>query len=228
MKSRTQTFNPHTRDLLEEAIREIHLIAGLGDEDRNSARHLAIGVTSPDYGDGKTTIAMALAASLSHDFGTDVTLVDADFHTNSIAQEYGLAGSRGLAEVLTGKVPVAAATHRLPGGTMKIVPAGMALANPARLARSGTLTPAFDEMKSFSSHIVVDLPATLKSMNAPMLAQSCDAVIVVVRHGKTTRVELDRTLHLLKGANVIGVVVNRHRSNVPGWAQRALGFEAQG
>ena len=231
------SVDPRTRAMLEEAIREIHVIAGLGDEQPwspviggdGAERHvktISVGVTSPDYGDGKTTISMALAASLAHDFDTNVTLVDADFHTHSIAREFGLGGRRGLTDVLAGKAPVVAATHRVPGGTMAIVPAGIAVADPARLARSGNLGPALEEIKASSSYVVVDLPATLRSMNAPALAQSCDAVVVVVRHGKTSRQDLDRTLHLLKSANVIGVVVNRHHSSVPRWLASALGLSS--
>jgi protein-tyrosine kinase len=169
---------------------------------------------------------MALASSLAHDFDTNVTLVDADFQTHSIAQVYGLAGRHGLTDVLAGKAAVRAATHPLPGRTMAVVPAGTALADPARLARSGNLVRALEELKTFSSYVIVDLPATLHSMNGPALAQSCDAVVVVVRHGQTTRQELDRTLHLLKAANVVGVVVNRYHSSVPRWVATTLGLSS--
>jgi Mrp family chromosome partitioning ATPase len=230
------TIHPRTRRSLEEAIREVHVIAGLDMDRRDSeddgdsgsptgrtARRLAVGVTSPDYGDGKTTVAIALAASLSHDFGTHVTLVDADFHTHSIERQYGLEGASGFAEVLAGRVSLKEVTHNVKDASMRIVPAGMLATDPARLARSGRLGPAVHEMKLASSHIVLDLPATLHSMNAPVLAMRCDAVIVVVRHGSTTRDALDRTLRVLRDANVIGVVVNRQQSHIPVWVQRALG-----
>lgn len=229
-------INPRTRLDLEEAIREIHLIAGL-DVGYTSAdggpiagampanlRSVAIGVTSPDYGDGKTTVAIALAGSLSHDFGTTVTLVDADFHTHTLERQYGLDGSRGLSEVLAGVTSLGDVTHPVQQASMNVVPAGMVGTDPARLARSGRLAPAVQQLKLGSSHVILDLPATLHSLNAPALAQRCDGVIVVARHGRTTRGALDRTLHLLRDANVIGVVVNQQRSNIPRWVQRALGY----
>jgi Mrp family chromosome partitioning ATPase len=229
-------IDPRTRLSLEEAIREIHVIAGMdvasdirsgGESDTaltgRATRSIAIGVTSPDYMDGKTTVSIALAASLSHDFGTTVTLVDADFHTHSVERQYGLEGATGLAEVLAGRASLADVTHSVADASMRIVPAGMVAADPARLARSGKLAPAVQQLKLGSSHVVLDLPATLHSMNAPALAQRCDAVIVVVRHGRTTREALDRTLHVLGDANVIGVVVNRQRSSIPAWVQTALG-----
>ena len=229
-------IDPQTRLDLEEAIREIHLIAGLdvgftssdggpaAEASGQKLRSVAIGVTSPDYGDGKTTVAIALAGSLSHDFGTTVTLVDADFHTHTLERQYGLEGASGLSEVLTGTTPLIDVTHQVNQASMNVVPAGMVQGDPARLARSGRLAPAVAQLKRGSSHVILDLPATLHSLNAPALAQRCDGVIVVARHGKTTRQSLDRTLHLLRDANVIGVVVNQQRSNIPRWVQKALGY----
>jgi len=233
-------IDSQTRLDLEEAIREVHLIAGfdVGDHSgtayadrgvrpqRLARRSIAVGVTSPDYGDGKTTIAIALAASLSHDFGTNVTLVDADFHTHSVERQYGLEGQVGFAEVLAGTTVLPDATHDIQDASIRIVPAGLVSSDPARLARSDRLGPAVDQMKSANSHVVLDLPATLHSMNAPALAQRCDAVIVVARSGRTTRAKLHRALHLLRDANVIGVVMNRQRSSIPTWVQRTLGVRA--
>lgn len=223
----TVNISQDTRADLQEAIREIHLIAGLADES-GSATHiprgsLAIGVTSPDYGDGKTTIAIALASSLSEDFGSEVTLADADFHTHSIGRQYGLDRSEGIAEVLSGQSQLAAVTHRARStATMSIVPAGRVPADPARMARSEQLAALVESMKATSRYVVFDLPATLHSMSAPVLAQRCDGVIVVARAGHTTRHDLDRTLHLLNNATVLGVVMNRQTTSVPAWAQRML------
>jgi Mrp family chromosome partitioning ATPase len=63
-------------------------------------------------------------------------------------------------------------------------------------------------------------------MNAPVLAQRCDGVIVVVKHGETSQQDLERTLHLLRDANVVGVVINRHRNRTPGWVERALSLRS--
>jgi capsular exopolysaccharide synthesis family protein len=210
---------------LKEALREIHIIAGLDPTDpsnKDARKPLAIGVTSPTYGDGKTTVSIALAASLSQDFEADVTLVDADFHTHSIGREYGLQGQDGLSEVLLGKVPLQDVTHRVSQAKMQVVTAGSTPSDPARIARSEHLTTLIENMKRANKYVVIDLPATLHSMNAPVLAKRCDGVIVVVRAGQTTQSDLERVLHLLNGSNVLGVVVNRRHSAVPGWVRRTL------
>lgn len=210
---------------LKEALREIHIMAGLDPTDsaaHDSRRPLAIGVTSPTFGDGKTTVAMALAASLSQDFEADVTLVDADFHTHSIGREYGLQQVVGLSDVLNGRLPLQAVTHRVSEAKMSVVTAGTDPGDPARMARSEHLTTLIENMKRANEYVVIDLPATLRSMNAPVLAKRCDGVIVVVKAGQTTQQDLERVLALLKDANILGVVVNRQRTSVPSWVRRTL------
>lgn len=213
---------------LKEALREIHIMAGLDPTDpmrRENRRPLAIGVTSPTFGDGKTTVAIALAASLSQDFAADVTLVDADFHTHSVGREYGLQGEDGLSEVLAGKLPLQSVTHRVSQARMSVVTAGRLPEDPARIARSEHLSTLIDNMKHSNEYVVIDLPATLHSMNSPVLAKRCDGVVVVVRAGQTTQQDLERVLTLLKDSNVLGVVVNRRHSSVPGWVRRTLNLK---
>jgi Mrp family chromosome partitioning ATPase len=222
-----QEIAPAIRLQLQEAIREIQIIAGLDitrPQTQDEVRPVTIGVTSASYGDGKTTVAIALASSLAHDFGTPVTLVDADLHTHSIGRQYVLDQQPGLREALAGEFRPEDVLYPFSGSSVRVMPAGGLPTDPARMARSERLGPLLDTLKADSTNVILDLPAVLHSMNTPALAQRCDGVIVVVRHGKTTRAELDRVLHLLKDANVIGVVVNRQRTSIPTWVQRILGL----
>ena len=250
-------------DLLQEAIREIQVMAGLtgatpqlrigrpaasldapspfagrgfkairGGNDRAhqglvaapgvAPRALAIGVTSADFRDGKTTLSISLASCLAHDFNAQVMLVDADFHTHSIGKEYGLEDRPGLSDVLAGSVTLPAVANRFRQAPLTVVTAGRARMDPAWMARSEQLVTTIDQMKKMNGFVVLDLPATLKSMNAPILASRCDGVIVVVRAGQTSHRDLERVMELLQDANVIGVVLNRQRSSVPAWVDRLL------
>lgn len=225
----TVATEPKARIDLKEALREIHIMAGLDNSSSPGAplkKSLAIGVTSATFGDGKTTVAIALAASLSEDFAADVMLVDADFHTHSVGREYGLQGQDGLSEVLAGTRPLESVTHRVARAKMSVVTAGSAPADPARMARSQHLTTLIDNMKRASEYVVIDLPAALHSMNTPVLAKRCDGVVVVVRAGHTSKHDLERVLHLLKDSNVLGIVVNRKSSSVPSWVQRTLNIRS--
>lgn len=193
-------------------------------EDR--PRPLCIGVTSCDYQDGKSTFAMALASSLAHDFAAEVMLVDADFQTHSLGREYGLEGRPGLSDVLAGEYLIGQVAYRYRGAPLSVVTSGTRLVDSSRLSRSGRFGQALDDMKRSSSFVVLDLPAALRTSNAAVVGSRCDGVILVVRAGHTTGADLAKVLRLLHDVNVIGVVINRQKSSVPGWAERLLGLTA--
>lgn len=196
---------------------------GLHDE---PGRSVCIGITSPGNGDGKTTLAIALASSLCADFDLPVALVDGDFETNSVAREYGLDGREGLSDVIAGTRRLAEVVNYLRYAPFTVITAGTVRSDPARLARSERLLPILSDIMRENRFVVVDLPSTLSSRNGPVLAQRCDGVIVVVQAGKTSRRELEHTLELLHGANVVGVVINRAHTGIPRWLERALDLGA--
>ena len=208
---------------LREALREIHMAAGLEETASNPySSPICLGVTSPNRGDGKTTMAMALASSLTNDFGVDVMLVDADLHSHSVAREYGLENEAGLTDVIAGNTNLDSVRHYIPSAKMSVITAGRVSGDPSGIARSDRLAELLDLVKNSTQYVVLDLPATLNSMTAPILARRTDGVVVVVRAGKTSQADLDRTLYLLRDVRVLGVVINRSTTRVPGWVERAL------
>src|SRR5437762_2688776 len=69
---------------------------------------LVVGVTSPDRGDGRTTIALGLAAAGSFQISTQgrILLVDSDVENPSLHIRCGLGEGPGLYEVMIGQVPM--------------------------------------------------------------------------------------------------------------------------
>ncbi len=212
------------RSDLQEAVREIHIMAGLGPDERANEheRPVVIGITSPTYGDGKTTVAIALAASLSSDLGAQVTLVDADLQTHSIGEAFGLHGRGGLTDIVAGTISLADARYPVQGPNLTVIGAGTATLEAARVAYSTALRQTMSTIRSESQFVIVDLPATNHSMTAPILAQRCDGVVIVARSGHSTIGNIERVAGLLRDTNVMGVVINRARSHIPAFVERAL------
>lgn len=207
----------------QEAIRDVIASAGLDDlaEVRGSA---VVGITSPSFGEGKTTLAMALAGLLSTDLDADVALIDVDFETHSLGIEYDLDDRSGLADVLSGRASLESVTTRVAGTRLDVVGAGTLPSDFGRMVRSGELTELITMLRKKYPYVVLDLPGMLTSSAGRMVAPHCDGVIVVTESGKTARRDLDQTLERLEGVRVLGVVVNRWKSNVPRWLERALGL----
>src|SRR5665213_470865 len=57
-------------------------------------------ITSPHPHDGKSTIALNLAVTLTEEGRRTVLLIDGDLHRSTIGSELGLAGRPGVAECL--------------------------------------------------------------------------------------------------------------------------------
>ncbi len=213
---------------LSEIIRDVQRLAGVhrltSSRNGEDAPPLVIGVTSPRKGDGKTTVALAVANSLAQDFDRGATLVDADFETHSIAEQFGLKPAPGFVEVLTGDAAPATVIHDLPERTLRVVSAGLALDRSAQAVRLNSGTARIRELGGNTPFVVVDLPASFASTSTPILARLCDAVIVVARSGKTSQRELALTLDRLSDSNVVGVVLNRWSTRIPGFLERLLGL----
>ncbi len=217
--------NARQREHLRNIIRDVQRLAGvhrLTPVRSAGTAPLVIGITSPSIGDGKTTVAMAVANSLAHDFEGGATLVDADFETHSIGDQFGLGATTGFVEVLAGDATAHDVLHSVPEQSLRVVPAGMALDQSARALRAGAGKQRLRELADGAPFVVVDLPATFSSASAPLLARLCDAVIVVARSGRTSQRELALTLDRLSESNVVGVVLNRWSTRIPAFVERVL------
>jgi Mrp family chromosome partitioning ATPase len=93
---------------------------------------VVIGVTSPNIGDGKTTVAMALAASLTMDFGAEVILVDADLNTQSVARSTGWRMPQA-SRTIDGTATLEKVRHRIAPASMSVVTAGHSAEDPPGL-----------------------------------------------------------------------------------------------
>jgi len=82
--------------------------------------------------------------------------------------------------------------------------------------------------------IVFDVPPVLSSADTLAVSPYVDATILLVEERKTAREDIDRALELLRGSNLIGVVLNKSRELAapepitrpkPGLFRRFLGAE---
>lgn len=176
---------------------------------KNDLRTLA--VTGPHEGAGKTLTALNTAISIAKEVNQTVLLVDLDFKGPSVADVLGIEIDVGLVEYLKGEATLAE-TMVNPGLDRLVLlpamhmtgPTSEILSSPQMKATLKELRERYDERL-----IVFDLPPMLRDDDALVFTPFADATLLVVERGVTTREEVERSLHLLKDANVIGTVFNK-------------------
>jgi Mrp family chromosome partitioning ATPase len=201
-------------------------------EGQRNTVHLA--VTSAVPGEGKTTTATNLAAALARRGGT-VVLADFDLRKPAVSEFVGIPrGAAGVTELLSGSADLSSVLwHVQPNGdgahvadeaielaaargpkvaksaegSLSVMPGGAVREAGTRFAQ---LPAVLERLPRDVDFVVVDTPPALLVAGMADLAQSVDAVIVVVRHGLVHRRRLRSLGRQARSwrARLLGAVLN--------------------
>ncbi len=166
-------------------------------------------VTSALPGEGKTTTALNCAAALAQQ-DQRVLLVEADMRRSNLEEKLNLADVGGLSSLFaagsSNVVPV-----KFPSvPNLSVLPAGPRPTNPAELLGSPRMAELIQQWRSNYDFIILDAPPVLSVTDAAVVSVLCDAVILVVRSGVTTKQSLIRVrdLFMRSRKRIAGVVMN--------------------
>jgi len=155
----------------------------------NGSRPRVIAFTSASPADGKTTVVSNLAiatAEIQH----KVLIIDADLRRPRLHNIYSLSNERGLSDLLSeqfSEVALAEAiqTTSIPG--VHVLTGGSPTQSAAHLLYSPNYGAILNKLRNEYDMILVDTPPSMLMTDARVAARLADAVILVVRAGKTTR-----------------------------------------
>jgi succinoglycan biosynthesis transport protein ExoP len=174
-------------------------------------------LTSATPSEGKTTAASNLAAILAQR-DTRVLLIDGDLRRPNIHHRFGLNGKIGLTTVLTGATKLEDTVQRVPEiPNLDILPSGPVPPFPTEMLSSEAMETILKRCGELYDYIVIDSPPILSVTDGVILARQADAVVLVVRHGKSSKhvVRRARDLLLRSGAAITGIVLNAVDLNSP-------------
>jgi capsular exopolysaccharide synthesis family protein len=166
--------------------------------------------TSSTPSEGKTTISTNTACIFAQG-GIRVLLIDADLRRPNVHPKFGLSSQVGLSTLLTGGSTFADTIQRVPEvPTLDIIASGPVPPFPAELLSSETMLKMLRDASEVYDYIIIDSPPVLSVTDGVILARNADAVVMVVRHGRSNKSIIRRARDLLvrAGAPVTGVVVN--------------------
>lgn len=174
-------------------------------------------LTSATPSEGKTTLSTNLACILAQG-DARVLLIDADLRRPSVHHRFGMSGKVGLTTVLTGASPLENATQNVSEvPNLDVLPAGPMPPFPTEMLSSQAMDSLLQHCGEIYTHVLIDTPPILSVTDGVILARHADAVVLVVRHGKSSKhiVRRARDLLVRSGAPITGIVLNAVDLNSP-------------
>lgn len=170
--------------------------------------HKTFTITSGLLGEGKTTVALGLALSLTR-MNQRVLLIDADLRRSGLQSQLGIDSESGLSTFLSGS-PTATRPHRLDLGFahLDILPAGPVPNDPLPLLSSHRFSDLLARSRDIYDVILIDTPPVLGLADAVKIGSVCDGTIVVSRLDRITQKELTAMLTLLAPLKILGLIAN--------------------
>lgn len=196
-----------SKSLAAEAFRGVR--TGLYFSTKNES-HKAIQITSPEPGDGKTTLTTNLAIAIAQS-GKRVLLIDADMRRPRVDKLFSLLNNKGLSTVLDGKTELADSIISLDDvPNLSILTSGPTPSNPSEQLTGERFAEVLETCKSRYDLVLVDTPPLLPVTDAAVVAPRVDGVILALKLAKNARIQAVRAMEILSNINckVLGVVVN--------------------
>jgi len=204
----------------------LQLVAALRYSSNRPPRTIA--VTSPDQGDGKSTITINTAISMAS-MNARILIVDADLRRPTIHHKLGIANGRGLSDVLVGVAPLMDVV--VPSGheNVWVLTSGRRAPNPVALLQGETFERVLKEARERFDVVLVDSPALKSIVDGVVIGIKTEGTILVVSAAKSdprsvsTALEKLRSVRSLGALNLLGVVLNETKPDQSDYSDYYLG-----
>jgi len=168
-----------------------------------------IAVTSPEKGDGKSTIVANLGIAFAED-GYKTLVIGADFRRPKLQKYFGLPKKAGLSDYLYGRLSFQQLIQDTDSSGLKVITAGEETERPDIIGNSKQFKQFLKKMEETFDVIILDTPPFGILSDSTAILKLSEATLVLARFRKTNKGMLFRTIEELGriDANIIGIVLN--------------------
>lgn len=167
-----------------------------------------LAVTSPNAAEGKSTTSLNIAITLSQ-LNKKVVILDTDSRKPSIHKKVKLSNTKGCMDYLLGTYNLGQITTNY-NSYLDIITSGSKVKNPAELFSDVKFMELLDELEENYDYIILDTPPINLVSDALIIAQKCDAVVMVLRANTTKYEAFEAAYDSLKVLDIEldGVIIN--------------------
>jgi Mrp family chromosome partitioning ATPase len=180
----------------------------------------SLAVTSSIRREGRTSVALAMAAVQVRDYGRHPLLLEMDFDAPALSKRLHTDVSPGLAELIRGQASLEEVVQPLADG-MTVVTAGAAGGAPARLIVELMDSTLLQDMTRQFDIVVADLPPLLGSTYGRLAADLFERTLLLVRAGVTPVSKIREAGASLRSEPL--VLLNGTSTKIPRWVRRLSG-----
>ena len=170
----------------------------------------SIALTSCTPNEGKTSVSLQLARSLSEN-GKRVLFIDGDLRKSVILSRCQIDQTvKGLSHYLSGQCAFTEAVYMTNVKNLHMIFAGPVPPNPAELLGSNAFKIVIEKMKTVYDYIIIDTPPLGSVIDAAVIANECDGSVLVVKSGEISRRFARKIVDQLRMADclILGVILN--------------------
>lgn len=193
-------------NMINESYREIRTYLTINDEMKT------ILVTSAEMNEGKTTTICNLAKCFGELDDIKVILIDCDFKKRGVSRKFGIQNPFGVSDIVFGNKKLDECIQKVED--IDVLPSGGVPNNTSMLLNSKVMKNLVNELREKYDYVFIDSPPICRLNDACIIAQYVDGTVLVNASKEIDSKVAKLTLEKLKkvGANVIGVVLNKFRS----------------
>jgi len=166
-------------------------------------------VTSALPQEGKTTVALNLAITISKEIQKKALLIDGDLRKPNLFLDQH-PNSKGLTDYLSDRTPLSDIFFDSKSNGLKVILAGSSTQKPVELIGSNKMKELLNSLYEMANdtYFIIDSPPVLSASEAALFSKIVDGVILVVMAGRTPKVSIQRALKSIDRKKIIGVVLN--------------------
>ena len=193
-------------NMINESYREIRTYLTINDEMKT------ILVTSAEMNEGKTTTICNLAKCFGELDDIKVILIDCDFKKRGVSRKLGIGNPFGVSDIVFGNKKLDECIQKVED--IDVLPSGGVPNNTSMLLNSKVMKNLVSELREKYDYVFIDSPPICRLNDACIIAQYVDGTVLVNASKEIDSKVAKLTLEKLKkvGANIIGVVLNKFRS----------------